>query len=92
MTKTIVLYPFKISRTQIMHLVDTRAEKVPAFSGHGNHCSPARTGVFYYSDGCTSVCLGAHSAVAQCYSLPPALCVCTLAKLGQAWPSMFLLG
>lgn len=58
-----------------MHLVDTRAEKVPAFSGHGNHCSPARTGVFYYSDGCTSVCLGAHSAVAQCYSLPPALCV-----------------
>lgn len=55
MTKTIVLYPFKISRTQIMHLVNTRAEKVPAFSGHGNHCSPARTGVFYYSDGCTSV-------------------------------------
>lgn len=38
-----------------MQLVDTRAEKVLAFSGDGNHCSPARTGVLHYSDGCASV-------------------------------------
>lgn len=43
-----------------MPLVVTRTEKVLAFSGGGDYCLPARTGMLCYSDECVSysVCSG----------------------------------
>lgn len=53
-------YPFKISRSQVMPLVVTGMVKVLAFSGGGDYCLPARTGMLCYSDECVScsVCSG----------------------------------
>lgn len=57
-------YPFKISRSQVMPLVASGMEKVLAFSGGGDYCSPARTGMLCYSDECVScsVCSGSWSS------------------------------
>lgn len=94
LTKIIVQYSFKVSRTEVMHLVVTRLEKVLAFSGDGNYCSPARTGTFHHSDGCISCsgCSGSSfspRAVPQFASSSPRV---YSDKVGAGGPSKFLLG